>query len=79
MFETVSATESTLIDAIDSVEEHKLSFWDAMLWGTVRYYRCSVPISEDVQDGRRFHGVEVINPFSLDATTRLESFLKLRS
>lgn len=77
VFETVSATESIFIDAIEVVEEHNISFWDAMLWATVRHHRCSALISEDMQDGRRLLGVEFINPFSLDAKTRLESFLRV--
>ena len=76
VFETVSATDSVLIEAIDTVESHHLSFWDAMLWATARQSGCSVLLSEDMQDGWRLQGVEIINPYSADASNRLGNLLK---
>ena len=61
---------------MDAVEEHRLSFWDAMLWATVRQSGCSAIPSEDMQDGRRLGGVEIVNPFTAEAATRLEPLLE---
>lgn len=36
VFPVTSAGTSALVDAMDAVEEHRLSFWDAMLWATAR-------------------------------------------
>ena len=76
VFETASATDSVLLEAIDTVESHKLSFWDAMLLATARQSGCSALLSEDLQDGWRLQGLEIINPFATDAPTRLEDFIK---
>ena len=76
VFHVTSADDTALTDAIDAVEEHRLSFWDAMLWATARQIGCSAILSEDMQDGRRLSGVEFINPFAADATTRLEALLE---
>ncbi len=51
VFDTVSATDFVFNEAIDTVENHHLSFRDAMLWATARQAGCSVLLSEDMQDG----------------------------
>ena len=76
VFHVTSADDTALTDAMDAVEEHRLSFWDAMLWATARQIGCSAILSEDMQDGRRLSGVEFINPFAADATARLAALLK---
>ena len=43
--------------------EHKLSFWDAMIVQMAIQADCAVLFSEDMQAGRRFAGVEIVNPF----------------
>ena len=52
-----------LDNAIRAVREHGLSFWDAMLWATVRRAGVKLLITEDFQDGRTIEGVRVVNPF----------------
>jgi predicted nucleic acid-binding protein len=76
VFRITSADEWAFADAMDAVEEHRLSFWDAMIWATARRTGCSAVISEDMQDGRRLGGVEFINPFSGNAPARLAPLLK---
>ncbi len=76
VFEVVSADAAVLSDAMDAVEEHRFSLWDAMLWATARQSGCSALLSEDMQDGRRLGGVEIIDPFAPDAETRLEMLLE---
>ena len=75
VFQVASADTVALVDAMDAVAEHRLSFWDAMLWATVRQSGCSAILTEDMQDGRRLGGVEVINPFTADSAARLEPLL----
>ena len=75
VFHVTSADETALVDAMDAVEEHRLSFWDAMLWATARRIGCSAILSEDMQDGHRLGGVEIINPFAADAAARLAPLL----
>ena len=76
VFQVASADTSALVDAMDAVEEHRLSFRDAMLWATARHSGCSAILSEDLQDGRRLSGVEIINPFTAAAAARLAPLLE---
>jgi predicted nucleic acid-binding protein len=55
-----------LTDAMRAVREHQLSFWDAMLWATVRRAGVRLLITEDLQDGRVLEGVRFVNPFAAD-------------
>ena len=48
----VAADENCLIDAMDAVVGHSLSFWDAMMWATTRRAGCRLLLSEDGDDGR---------------------------
>ena len=77
VFHIASAEAAALVEAMDAVKEHRLSFWDAMIWATARRNGCSALVSEDMQDGRRLGGVEIINPFATDGTTRLATFLEV--
>ena len=76
VFQIASAGTAALVDAMDMVEEHRISFWDAMLWATARQSGCSALLSEDMQDRRRLTGVEIVNPFAADAAARLEPLLQ---
>jgi predicted nucleic acid-binding protein len=60
----VTADESDLDRAMRAVEDHQLSFWDAMLWATAKRAGCTVLFSEDFQDGRRLDGVLLVDPFA---------------
>jgi predicted nucleic acid-binding protein len=63
-FPVVTADESDLDRAMRAVEEHRLSFWHAMLWATALRAGCGVLFSEDFQDGRRLDGVTFVDPFA---------------
>lgn len=76
VFRVASSDEASLADAMDAVEEHRLSFWDAMLWATARQSGCAAILSEDMQHGRRLSGVEFINPFAADAVEQLATLLE---
>lgn len=60
----VAADESCLVDAMDAVAGHGLSFWDAMLWATVKHAGCGLLLTEDGQDGFALGGVVLVNPFA---------------
>jgi predicted nucleic acid-binding protein len=63
LFAVAAADASDLSVAIVAVEQHGLSFWDAMLWATARRAGCRLLLSEDFQDGRDLGGVLFVNPF----------------
>lgn len=60
----VAADEACLVDAMDAVARHRLSFWDAMLWATAKRAGCRLLLSEDGDDGRLLGGVTLVNPFA---------------
>lgn len=75
VFEVTAADDSALIEAVDAVREHRLSFRDAMLWATARKSGCSAILTEHMQHGRRLGGVAFLNPFAADAAARLAPLL----
>lgn len=64
VFPVVAAIESDLSTATAAVRQHALSFWDAMLWATVRRAGCTLLLTEDFQDGRELGGVRFVNPLA---------------
>jgi predicted nucleic acid-binding protein len=50
--------------AMDLSRLHRLNFWDALIVEAARAGGCVRLYSEDMQAGRRFGGVEVVNPFA---------------
>jgi predicted nucleic acid-binding protein len=60
----VAADETCLVEAMDAVAGHHLSFWDALLWATAKRAGCRLLLSEDGADGRTLGGVTLVNPFT---------------
>jgi len=52
-----------VVAASDLVERHQLSFWDALIIVSARRSGAHSLLTEDLQDGRRFEGLEVVSPF----------------
>ena len=75
VFEVTAADKTVLPEAMNAVDEHRLSFWDAMLWATARQAGCSVILSENMQHARDLCGVEFVNPFAADAGSTLSILL----
>ncbi len=63
LFPVHAAGPGTLRHAMAAVREHRLSFWDAMLWATAREAGCGILLTEDFQHGRVLGGVRFHNPF----------------
>ena len=61
--EVVTTTLDDLLAAIDLHRAHQVSIWDALVVRAAQRSGCSVLLTEDLQDGRAFDGVEVVNPF----------------
>ena len=71
-----AACGRALNDAMRAVEEYRISFRDAVLRATARRASCSALLSEDIHDGRRLDGVEIVDPFAPGAEARLEMLLE---
>jgi predicted nucleic acid-binding protein len=66
--EVVQAGADDVIAAARLCVEQRLSFWDAMIVHMAMMADCAVLYSEDLQHGRRFAGLEVVNPFRQRST-----------
>jgi predicted nucleic acid-binding protein len=53
-----------ILGGIDMHRLHGVGFWDGIILHTARSAGCRVLYTEDLQQGRRFDGLEVVNPFS---------------
>jgi len=49
--------------ALAQMATGRLSYWDALMLASAREAGCSAFISEDLQDGARLFGMEIVNPF----------------
>ena len=59
-----AATPDVLSVALSAVLDHRLSFWDALLWATVQQAGCEFLLSENFQDGRKLGRVTFVDPFA---------------
>ena len=66
LFPVVAATPGSLRLAVRAVEQHNLSFWDAMLWAVVKQAGATLLLSEDLQHDRELEGVRFRNPFRVE-------------
>ena len=62
--DVMSPRADDVVSAARLSVEHKLSFWDAMVVQMAMQADCETLFSEDMQAGRRFAGLEIINPFA---------------
>jgi predicted nucleic acid-binding protein len=52
-----------VLAAIDLHRLHELSIWDALVVRAALLSGCRILYTEDLQDGRRFESLQVVNPF----------------
>lgn len=52
-----------ILSAIDAHRLHSFSFWDALILQAARSAGCSILYSEDMQHGRRFEDLMIVDPF----------------
>jgi len=62
-FHVGEPTVSDILAAIDIHRLHRFSFWDALVLRMAKQTGCRVLLSEDMQHGREFDGVKIVNPF----------------
>jgi len=60
----VPLTAETHAAALTLARDHNLSFHDALIVAAAIEAGCDTLYSEDLQDGRAFPGLTVVNPFS---------------
>jgi len=62
--ELVIVEVAHVMAAIDSCVLNALSFWDALVVAAAASAHCSILLTEDLQDGKKFGELTVRNPFS---------------
>jgi len=70
-----AATDQDLMGALDLVRDHRIGFWDALLCSTARRVGLQYLLSEDMQDGRRFGSLTIVNPFSPENAALIDRIL----
>ena len=63
-------TATALCAAIELAGDHRLQIWDAIMLAVAGEHGCACLLSEDLQDGFQWRGVEVINPLSENGLAR---------
>jgi predicted nucleic acid-binding protein len=59
----VQVDVALILTASQLEEQHKLSFWDALVVEAARVAGATRLVTEDLQDGRRIGGVRIEDPF----------------
>lgn len=63
--EVLPITSDTHASATSIARDHGLSFYDALIVSSALEAGCDRLYSEDLQDGRRFPGLTIVNPFAI--------------
>jgi predicted nucleic acid-binding protein len=71
----LATTVSAFNDALKLVTNHNFQIWDAIIVAVSAENDCSVLLSEDMQDGFVWRGVEIINPLKPNGAVRLQQFI----
>lgn len=61
--DVVPQTPELLLHGLELQQAHSLSVWDALVIRAAIEARCDILLSEDLQAGRRFGELEIVNPF----------------
>lgn len=63
-FDVVAPDVPDILAAIDLHRLHQFSFWDGLVLRCAKQAGCRVLLTEDLQAGRSFDGVRIVNPFT---------------
>lgn len=56
-------TAESVADALELELRYKISFWDALVLHSAKSAGVSIMYSEDFAAGRKYDGIEIVNPF----------------
>jgi predicted nucleic acid-binding protein len=65
--DAVPSSPELIIRAIQLHQSHSLSVWDGLIVQAALDGRCDMLVTEDLQHGRRFGELEIVNPFLASA------------
>jgi predicted nucleic acid-binding protein len=72
VFEVAPTNNLIASKALTMVRDHQFQVWDAVIWCASREAGATVFLSEDLQDGIIFSGMQVVNPFHRNETDLAE-------
>jgi len=67
--------EPLLHRAFEIEQRYRLNWWDCQIVASAQLQACSVLLTEDLQDGAKFGGVTVRNPFTLSVSDELGAYV----
>lgn len=59
----VTLDEETIFAGVERSAKDRIAFWDALIVEAALAADCERLLTEDLQDGREFDGMRVVNPF----------------
>lgn len=62
-FPVQDITSGIMLAALETRRRFQLSYWDAAIIEAARVMGCTQVLSEDLNDGQDYTGVQVVNPF----------------
>ena len=65
--EVVAPSAPAVLRALEMSAQHKLSAWNALIVQAALEGGCDTLFTEDMQTGRRFGDLEIVNPFEVKA------------
>ncbi|HEY0422879.1 MAG TPA: PIN domain-containing protein [Rhodopila sp.] len=63
--QVADTTSSVLLEAMNLAAMHQYSLWDSVMLASAAQAGCRLLLSEDMQDGFIWRGVEIRNPFRI--------------
>lgn len=63
VFPIVPIGPGEVFRALDIRDRYSISYWDSLVLASAQSLKCRVILSEDLNDGQDYGGVQVINPF----------------
>jgi predicted nucleic acid-binding protein len=61
--DVIPVTMNTHISAVSLARDHSLAFYDALIVAAALEAGCDILYSEDMQHGRKFGSLTIVNPF----------------
>lgn len=59
----VDLTSLVVLEAVRGVRDHRLSYWDSLIWATAKMNQIPTVLSEDFSHNSALEGVRFTNPF----------------
>jgi predicted nucleic acid-binding protein len=75
-FEVQQTTPEVFAGACELVSHHDFQVWDAVILSAAAHSEAEILLSEDMQDGFRWRGVTVVNPFLDTPSPLIQNLLK---